>query len=168
MFKDYYQILNISTTATASEIRKAYHDLCKKWHPDVNKGEEATSRMQDINEAYLILKDSIKRARYDVEYNKFNSFKQSHIPQVKKQTNESNNSYNSQSKRTYNYNDYEINDDYVKKDIENARRTAQRYVDELTKSIKESSKKALKSALEASLPYIIIAIIGTILTIILF
>lgn len=65
MLKDYYSILGIATTATTADISAAYKQLAKQWHPDRNRAPDATARMQEINEAYLILKDPLKRARYD-------------------------------------------------------------------------------------------------------
>ena len=64
-FKDYYAILGISRYSTADEIRTAYRTLSKKWHPDLNPGQDVSQKMQDINEAYAILKDSVKKGRYD-------------------------------------------------------------------------------------------------------
>lgn len=65
MYEDYYSILELSHTATESEIKESYRKLAKKWHPDVNKSENATSKMQEIVSAYLILKDFDARKRYD-------------------------------------------------------------------------------------------------------
>ena len=68
MLKDYYSILGISFNASDEEIKRAYRALSKRWHPDVNPGLDTTAIMQDINEAYYILKDSAMRVRYDAEY----------------------------------------------------------------------------------------------------
>ena len=46
-------------------IKKAYHELALKYHPDVNKSDEARDRMKSINEAYEVLSDPEKRAEYD-------------------------------------------------------------------------------------------------------
>ncbi|MBI5871466.1 molecular chaperone DnaJ [archaeon] len=65
MAKDYYKILGISKNASQEEIKKAYRELAKKYHPDLNKETSSKERMQEINEAYSILGDPQKRANYD-------------------------------------------------------------------------------------------------------
>ncbi|NLL35971.1 MAG: DnaJ domain-containing protein [Fretibacterium sp.] len=64
-YKDYYEILGVSRSATQDEVRKAYRKLAKKHHPDVSKEKDAEARYKEINEAYEVLKDPDKRARYD-------------------------------------------------------------------------------------------------------
>ena len=65
-FKDYYQVLGISKDASAEEIKKAYRQLARKYHPDLNPGDEkAEARFKEINEAQEILSDPEKRAKYD-------------------------------------------------------------------------------------------------------
>jgi len=66
--KDYYQILNITSTASPEEIKKAFRKLALKYHPDKNKGGLFTrEKFSEIQEAYLVLKDKIKRAAYDYQ-----------------------------------------------------------------------------------------------------
>lgn len=60
-----YDRLSISPNATEKEIKKSYHKLSMKWHPDKNKSEEATTKFQEISEAYSILSDNQKRQEYD-------------------------------------------------------------------------------------------------------
>lgn len=64
-YKDYYEILGVKREATQAEIKSAYRKLAKKFHPDVNKTPEASTKFKDINEAFEVLSDSEKRSRYD-------------------------------------------------------------------------------------------------------
>ncbi|MBI2100251.1 MAG: molecular chaperone DnaJ [Candidatus Vogelbacteria bacterium] len=61
--KDYYQILGIKRGASGEEIRKAFHRLAHKYHPDKKGGDE--SKFKEVNEAYQILSDEKKRQQYD-------------------------------------------------------------------------------------------------------
>lgn len=64
--KDFYHILGVSESADEQEIKKAYRELAKKYHPDKHKGDKrAEERFKDIAEAYSVLSDPKKRAQYD-------------------------------------------------------------------------------------------------------
>ncbi len=65
-YKDYYKILGVDRTAKEQEIKRAYRDLAKKYHPDHNPGnKQAEEKFKEVNEAYEVLGDPKKRARYD-------------------------------------------------------------------------------------------------------
>ena len=63
--RDYYEVLGIARSATQDDIKKAFRDLARQYHPDVNKAADAEERFKEINEAYGVLSDSEKRAAYD-------------------------------------------------------------------------------------------------------
>lgn len=63
--KDYYDLLGVSKTASAADIKSAYRKLALKWHPDRNKSKEAEGKFKEINEAYEVLSNKDKRDKYD-------------------------------------------------------------------------------------------------------
>ena len=60
-----YDRLGVNSNATDKELKKAYHKLSMKWHPDKNKSDNAKEKFQEISEAYSILTDKEKRNIYD-------------------------------------------------------------------------------------------------------
>lgn len=63
--KNYYSILGLEKTASDAEIKSAYRKLAKKYHPDLNKDEDAEAKFKEISEAYSVLSDPAKRENYD-------------------------------------------------------------------------------------------------------
>ncbi len=63
--KDYYAILGVSKDASSKDIQKAFQQKARKLHPDINKAPDAEERFKEVSEAYAVLSDPDKRARYD-------------------------------------------------------------------------------------------------------
>lgn len=63
--RDFYEILGVSKTASADELKKAYRKLALQFHPDKNKTKEAEEKFKEINQAYEVLSDPQKRSTYD-------------------------------------------------------------------------------------------------------
>ena len=146
--KDYYSILGIDFPSSQEEIIFAYRMMAKKWHPDLNPGRDVTDKMKDINEAAEILRDPIKKQRYDIEYvTAFGKEEQA---------------FNKEWK--YENTSYEPKDETLRNDINTARKNAEEYVKEFMASLRSSSKQAVKGAWEEMLPWIIIAIVFGLLT----
>jgi curved DNA-binding protein len=80
-YKDYYKILGVDRKASADEIKKAYRKLAMKYHPDRNPGDkQAEERFKEFNEAYQVLSDEQKRARYDQLGSSYSDWQQRGAP----------------------------------------------------------------------------------------
>src|SRR5512138_123139 len=76
-YKDYYKVLGVARSGSADDIRKAYRKLAMQYHPDRNPGDKAAEeKFKEINEAYQVLSDSQKRARYDQLGQAYSSWQQ--------------------------------------------------------------------------------------------
>jgi DnaJ-class molecular chaperone len=134
MFKDYYNVLEIKKSASQSEIKASFKKQAIRWHPDRNLNTDTTEKMQEINEACLILKDQDARQRYDLEYEKFNIYKD-----------KSNNNQNkTKSKKTYE--EYQFEDETLKKWMQNAKNQAVELAKQTIKEMAELSINATKEA----------------------
>jgi DnaJ-class molecular chaperone len=141
MFKDYYKILEVSQNASEAELKKAFREQAIKWHPDRNIGVDTTSRMQNINEAYLILKDKDARARYDTEYSKYMAYVSVII------TKEDSNPFHTENEQKSTV-DYQVEDDVLKRWINNAKRQAVSLAQQSIRDFKGVSEAAGKGCLE--------------------
>lgn len=145
VFKDYYSILEIPINATNVEIKIAYKKQAFRWHPDRNSREDTTLKMQDINEAYLILSDDEARSHYDVEYLRFTSYKKT---------------VSSKANKEYNFSDsYDIQDDLLKKWMSNARMQASKVVERTLNEFKVGAKAAGEEMFKQTIAFVIIGIL---------
>ncbi|MDD2923176.1 MAG: DnaJ C-terminal domain-containing protein [Anaerolineales bacterium] len=77
-YKDYYKILGVDRKASADDIRKAYRKLAMQHHPDKNQNDKKSEeKFKEINEAYQVLSDAEKRARYDQLGSAYSDFRSS-------------------------------------------------------------------------------------------
>lgn len=140
MFIDYYAILDVDIEATPSEIKAAFKKQAIRWHPDKNAGKDTTLRMQQLNEANLILKDPEARLRYNEEYKRFKQHQQN-----QQKTYNSRNQNNERARtpegekttgqeQTFSYSDYIVVDDVLNKWMGNAKQQA---VDLAKKSLED-------------------------------
>src|SRR2546423_14580834 len=65
MARDHYDALGVSRTASTEEIQRAYRQLARQYHPDVNRDPGAEERFKEVSEAYSVLSDPDTRRRYD-------------------------------------------------------------------------------------------------------
>ena len=63
--RDYYEALGVGRNASDDELKAAFRKLARQYHPDVNKEADSEEKFKEINEAYGVLSDKDKRARYD-------------------------------------------------------------------------------------------------------
>ena len=158
MFVDYYNILELNPFATSEEIKSAFRQQATKWHPDRNLGRDTTERMQEINEAYLILKDIEARGRYDIEYTIFQQYKRNKEI-VEQQTQD----HSAKKENEYQYADYNVFDDILQKWMNNAKKQA---VDLAKQTIEDFKGMVSEGAKAAGTAFVIYLIIGLILTVI--
>jgi len=130
-FIDYYSVLGISIDTNQEEIRKAYRKLVKRYHPDLNPNNpEATSKMQLINEAYLILSDSNSRTLYNIKYKQFYN---NVPPSEGRKENYKKDEQNYQKEQNY-------RDDQIDEWIKKARQQAKEMTDDLMSNSKSEVK----------------------------
>lgn len=147
MFIDYYNILDISFDATSEEIKVAFKKQALRWHPDRNIGKDTKIKMQEINEAYLILKDFEARARYNNEYINYKLF-------IKNEND---------SAEFQNQDDYEFRDETLKRWMNNAKEQASEIVKQTYKEIKIGAKAAGADMLNKFVAFAVFGLIFTIL-----
>lgn len=167
MFKDYYLILEIGPESTPAEIKAAFKQQAIKWHPDRNPGQDTTSKMQEINEAYLILKDIQARARYDVEYEKYTKYRSVNKERYE-QTYEATRETASEKREEATSEEYIFDDEILKRWMANARRQAVDLAKQTIKEVGQLSVTATKAAGSKMLEWTMGYIVGGFILMILF
>ena len=83
-YPEYYEILQIKPEASQDEIKRAYHKLAKKLHPDIHRNDKKSEeKLKKVNETYNVLKDISKRAEYDYFGKQAQETKQQNFEQTK-------------------------------------------------------------------------------------
>lgn len=150
MFKDYYLILEVPSTSTLLEIKTAYRKQCIKWHPDKNPEIDTTERMQEIVEAYLILKDSEAKERYDKEYLRY-----------KRENKKSNRqTQNNKTRDTgFKRHNFYVSDETLKRWMQNANRQSKEVladiIDEFRGALVEGGKSIMNYVLTIMIPMLL-------------
>ena len=141
MFKDYYSILDVHLTANQENIKTAFKKQALKWHPDRNPSIDTTPQMQEINEAYLILKDSEARERYDKEYKRFKKH------QIEQEQKAENKQEQAKKEGVHEYPNYTVDDEILGKWMDNAKKQAVDYAKQTVEDLKGMAKAGAKAAI---------------------
>lgn len=158
MFIDFYELLEISPTSSGDEIKKAYRTQCIRWHPDKNSAINTTQRMQDINQAYLILKDPEARSRYDKEYLIFKTFLKNHF--YEQETKDTKYTHIKRAPKEDAFSDYNFNDKVLEKWMDNAKRQAHQMAKDAIDEFRGASKEAATSVTNYLLRIMIPMLLG--------
>lgn len=154
MFKDYYLILEIPFGASNVQIRSAYKQQALRWHPDRNPNIETKGEMQDINEAYLILKDPEAKLHYDEEYRRYQTYQNSRInPQASSKDVKP-------EKQSY---EYYVQDDILRKWMTNAKEQASKLAYQTLEEIKIGANAAGKEMVKQLIAFSIIGVMFSII-----
>jgi len=154
-FKDYYSILEVGMRATQVDIKAAFKRQALKWHPDRNPGLDTTSKMQDINEAKLILLDGDARTRYSIEYIRFKEYQY----QKEKQQRQQEQRLATQNAHTRNHHpdqppgnndniDFQSDDEILNRWMANAKKQASDLVGKTIDDLLGMTKAGVEAALE--------------------
>ncbi|WP_426094070.1 J domain-containing protein [Flavobacterium sp. DSR2-3-3] len=160
MFVNYYALLEIDEKSVAKEIKIAFKKQALKWHPDRNLGNDTNKRMQEINEAYLILNDLEARKRYSIEYQNFKQF----LQKSKHKDLES-----QKSEKSYEYSNYEVKDEILNKWINRAKKQAIELAKQTIEDFKGIVSIGVKSAkdeiIKRIVPNLIIGIVISLISV---
>jgi curved DNA-binding protein CbpA len=155
MFIDYYNILEVDENATQDEIKAAFRRQAIRWHPDRNAGKDTTIQMQQINEAYLILKDPEARQKYNLEYQLFKNYRKekANAGSSAKKEYQADPSFTSNANAdtgTEEFNDYTFSDDTLRNWMDNARKQSVDLARQTIKELKEMVAIGVKEGVKAT------------------
>lgn len=153
MFKDYYKILDIPVHSTPEEIKQGFRNQAIRWHPDRNPNMDTTLQMQEINEAYVMLKDTEARARYDIEYQRFNHFRQQQKERQKEKDK------TKQKEEQHTTSDYTVADDILKKWMDNAQKQAVALAQQTIRDMKGVAGAAASGCVSGIIQLIIVTVV---------
>lgn len=166
MFIDYYKVLEITFPSNEQQIKSAFRKQAKKWHPDINPDPTAHERMVLIYEANLLLSDPEAKAKYDIEYQQFNEFKQKRAEQKPFEDQKSEPFEKRTKTEPFEYT-YEASDETLRKWMFNAKRQAKEFAkksfDEAVGMTKAGIKEGAKKTGQMFIGQIILGIIVTII-----
>lgn len=138
MFIDYYSILEVDKNSAFEEIKSAFRKQCIKWHPDKNQGTDTTEKMQLINEAYLILKDTEAREKYDIEWYEYHEYLKAKNNYQKEEIFEEDH---------VDFTEYEFKDEILEKWINNAKKQSVDLANQAIKDFKDIAKEGAMGSL---------------------
>jgi curved DNA-binding protein CbpA len=164
VFKDYYALLAISASASAEEVKLAFRTQAIKWHPDKNPGLDTTRQMQEINEAYIILKDEEARAKYDREYLHYQAAFRAEQASKEKTSTYTHKPSNAPPKPAAQAPQYQFEDEILEKWMKNAQRQsvslAEQTIRDFRGMVSAGAKAAVKDGGRAILVQLSLAAIG--------
>jgi len=164
VFKDYYALLAISSGASSEDIKQAFRTQAIKWHPDKNPSLDTTRQMQEINEAYIILKDDEARAKYDKEYHRYQEALRAERAGKEKTYAQPQQPYNAPPKPAAQAPQYEFKDEILERWMRNAQRQsislAEQTIRDFRGMVSAGAKAAVRDGGRAILVQLSLAAIG--------
>lgn len=148
VFKDYYALLAISSEASAEEIKQAFRTQAIKWHPDKNPSLDTTRQMQEINEAYIILKDNEARAKYDREYRHYQEALKTERANKERANAQPQQPYNAPPKPAAQAPQYEFEDEILERWMKNAQRQSISLAEQTIRDFRGMASAGAKAAVK--------------------
>lgn len=148
VFKDYYALLQIPFAASAEDIKTAFRTQAIRWHPDKNPGLDTTRQMQEINEAYIILKDEEARSKYDNEYLHYQEVLRAKQAEKERASKDYQKPYDAPPKPTAQPPRYEFEDEVLEKWMKNAQRQSVSLAEQAIRDFRGMASAGAKAAVK--------------------